>query len=332
MSFHETIAADEAARFEQFASEIVAIQRARAQKGGAVDRALHLKPHIGAVGELVVDAPESARAGVFANPGQRSPVYARFSNGSSAHQPDKAPDVRGFALKLVGVPGKKIIAGLEQELTQDFLFIDQQAIAFRNPDEFMTFVRAAKDGPIKLLPRLIGGFGLRRAFQILGGALKAPKVKSFATHTFHTAAPISFGAGRAAKLGLFPVGNPPSPETSGDDALRADLTARLKAGPLTWALRAQLFQDDVTTPIEDTSVVWAGPWIDLGKLTLARQDPESPRGREITALVQQFSFDPWHAIEDHRPLGAIMRARAVTYKGSVLERKAAAEPKSVLTV
>ena len=332
MSFHETIAADEAARFEQFASEIVAIQRARAAKGGAVGRALHLKPHIGAVGELVVEAPESARAGVFANPGQRWPVYARFSNGSSAHQPDKAPDVRGFALKLVGVPGKKIIAGLEQEATQDFLFIDQQAIAFRNPEEFMAFVRAAKDGPIKLLPRLIGAFGLRRAFRILGGALKAPKVKSFATHTFHTAAPLSFGAGRAAKLGLFPVGNPPSPETSGDDALRADLTARLKAGPLTWALRAQLFQDDVTTPIEDTSVVWAGPWIDLGKLTLSRQDPESPRGREITALVEQFSFDPWHAIEDHRPLGGVMRARAVTYKGSVLERKAAAEPKSVLTL
>jgi catalase len=334
MSFHETIAADEAGRFEQFASEIVAIQRARAQKagkGGVLARALHLKTHVGAVGELVVEAPESARTGVFASPGQRWPVYARFSNGSSAHQADKAPDVRGFALKVVGVPGKKIIAGLEQEATQDFLFIDQPAIAFRNPDEFMAFVRAAKDGPVKLLPRLIGAFGLRRAFQILGGALKAPKVKSFATHTFHTAAPISFGAGRAAKLGLFPVGNPPSPETSGADALRADLTARLKAGPLTWALRAQLFQDDVTTPIEDTSVVWAGPWVELGKLTLPRQDPESPRGREITALVEQFSYDPWHAIEDHRPLGAIMRARAVTYKGSVLERKAAAEPKSVLT-
>ena len=107
----------------------------------------------------MVEAPESGAGGRVREPGQRWPVYARFSNGSSAHQPDKAPDVRGFALKLVGVPGKKIIAGLEQEATQDFLFIDQPAIAFRNPDEFMTFVRAAKDGPLKLLPRLIAGFG-----------------------------------------------------------------------------------------------------------------------------------------------------------------------------
>ncbi len=331
MSFHETIAPDETARFERFSSEIVDIQRARLKKGGAAARALHLKAHTGAVGELLVETSDAGRAGVFASNGQRWPLYARFSNGSSARQPDKAPDVRGFALKLVGVPGKKIIAGLEQEVTQDFLFIDQPAIAFRNADEFMTFVRAAKDGPLKLLPRLVAGFGLRRTFQILGQTLKAPKVTSFATHAFHTSAPISFGAGRAAKLALFPVGNPPASPTSGADALRADLTARLKAGPLTWALRAQLFQDDVTTPIEDTSVVWAGPWVELGKLTLPRQDPESPRGREITGMVEQFSFDPWHAIEEHRPLGAIMRARAVAYKGSVLERKAAAEPKSVLT-
>lgn len=331
MSFHETIAPDEGARFERFATEIADIQRRRAQKTGVVSRALHFKPHVGAIGELVVDAPEAARVGVFATSGQRWPVYVRFSNGSSTHQPDKAPDVRGLALKLVGVPGKKIIAGLEQAATQDFLFIDQPAIAFRNPDEFMTFVRSAKDGPVKLLPRMIAGFGLRRTFQILGQTLKAPKVKSFATHAFHTAAPISFGA-RAAKLALFPVGNPASPPTSGDDALRADLTARLKAGPLTWALRAQMFQDDVSTPIEDTSVVWTGPWVELGKLTIPQQDPESARGREVTALCEQLSFDPWHAIEEHRPLGAIMRARAATYRTGVIERKAAAEPTSVLAL
>jgi Catalase len=338
MSFHENIPPDEGERFEKYAAEIADIQRTRAEKSGKretetgpLSRALHLKPHIGAVGELVVEAAEAGRAGVFANNGQRWPLYVRFSNGSSTHQADKAPDVRGFALKLVGVPGQKIIPGLEQEVTQDFLFIDQPAIPFRDADEFMIFVRSAKDGPLKLLPRLISGFGLRRTFQVLGQTLKAPKVKSFATHAFHTAAPISFG-GLAAKLGLFPLGNPPSPPTSGDDALRSDLIARLKAGPLTWALRAQLFQDDVSTPIEDTSVAWVGPWVELGKVTLPRQDPESARGQEITALVQQLSFDPWHAIQEHRPLGAIMRARAVTYKTSVLARKAAAEPKTVLSI
>jgi hypothetical protein len=334
MSFHETIAPDEATRFEQYAGELAALQDRRARRTGKVSRALHVKQHIGAVGELITAAPETSRVGVFATPGRRIPVYARFSSGTSARRPDNAPDIRGFALKLVGVSGQKIIAGLEQEVTQDFLFINQPAIAFRDPEEFMIFVRAAMDGPAKLLPRLFAGFGLRRGLQVLGRVVRTPKLRSFVASAFHTASPIAFGAASAAKLALFPLPasplpSPPVPAASGPDALRADLVARLKAGPLAWSVRAQFFVDDDSTPIEDTSVAWSGPWVDLGTLTLPRQDPESPTGREIGDLVENLSFDPWHSIADHRPLGAMMRARAVAYRRSVIARQAAPEPKSV---
>jgi hypothetical protein len=117
-----------------------------------------------------------------------------------------------------------------------------------------------------------------------------------------------------------------------DDFLRLDLTERLKQGSLAWTLRAQPYVDEQSTPIEDASVIWSGPSVDLATLTLPRQDPESARGREISELVSQMSFDPWHAIEEHRPLGAIMRARSVVYGKSVGERRAAPEPKSVLSL
>ncbi len=332
MAFGETVSPDEAERFKRFAEEITAIQSERAKKQGAApERVMHAKQHLGAVGELVVNATDSAQVGVFAETGKKWPVYVRFSNGSGLHQGDKDPDVRGFALKLVGVPGTKLIAGLEQELTQDFLFIDTPVLPFRNPDEFMIFVRAAKDGPIKLLPRLIAGFGFGRALGILKGSLTAEKVESFATHAFHTAAPIAFGS-TAAKLALVPVtGVTPAAPPSGRDYLRRDLTARLQQGTLSWSLRAQPFVDQNSTPIEDTAVVWSAPWVELGTLRLPRQDPESPRGQEISALVSQLSFDPWHATEEHRPLGAIMRARGATYGASVVGRNAAAEPKTVLS-
>jgi hypothetical protein len=333
MAFGETIAPDESARFRGFAEEIAAIQSARTAEGtGKAGRALHLKQHLGAVGELVVKAPETARSGVFAMSGKSWPVYVRFSNGSSRHQPDKQPDVRGLALKLVGVPGQKLIKGLEGELTQDFLFIDSQAIPFRTPDEFMQFVRAAKDGPGKLLPRLIASFGFARAVGIIWGSVTAAKVKSFAAHDFHTAAPIAFGKS-AVKLALVPVpSEAPVKAARGPDFLREDLVTRLQSRALSWTLRAQLFVDERATPIEDASVVWSAPWVDLATLTLPRQDPESARGREISELVNELSFDPWHAIEAHRPLGAIMRARGATYGASVLARNAAPEPKGVLTV
>jgi hypothetical protein len=329
MGFHEDIASDEVAHFEVFAAELAEIQQRRLAKGGGVGRALHFKEHLGVIGELVVNAADAARAGLFAANGRTYQVYVRFSNGSSMRQPDKRPDVRGFALKLVGVSGRKIISGLENELTQDFLFINEPSIPFRDPVEFLTFQRAAKDGPGKLLPRLIAGFGLRRTLAILKRVIQSPKVVSYATHTFHSGAPISFGSS-AAKLALFPVTPSAAPAATGDDYLRKDLIARLQAGPIVWALRAQLFQDDASTPIEDTSVTWSGPWFDLATLTLPKQDPNTPRGREISALVEAMSFDPWHALEEHRPLGAIMRARAVAYRSSVLARKAAAEPKSVV--
>jgi hypothetical protein len=106
MAFGETIALDESARFEGFANELSAIQSARAAGSGQLNRALHVKQHVGVVGELLVRASEGARFGVFEASGKSWPLYARFSNGSSRHQSDGPPDVRGFAIKLVGAPGR----------------------------------------------------------------------------------------------------------------------------------------------------------------------------------------------------------------------------------
>jgi hypothetical protein len=327
MAFHETIAADETSRFEGYANELKAIQSARAAKKGSTARALHVKQHLGVVGEWTTSAPDNLKKGVFAE-NKTYPCYVRFSNGSSAHQGDKAPDARGFAVKVVGVDGKKIIPGLEGKKTQDFLFVGEPALPFRDPEEFMKFVRAAKDGPRKLLPRLFGSFGLGRAFSLIRRLAKSPKIHSMATHPFYTAAPIAFGD-TACKLAVIP-GTTGGDGVAGDDHYRDDLVSRLQSGPLTWTVRAQLFVDDATTPVEDTSVVWPSPWVDVGKLVIPKQDPSSPAGKAVSELCETFSFDPWHSIEAHRPLGAIMRARAVAYRESVLARKAADEPDTVL--
>jgi len=328
MGFHEVIAPDEAAHFARLAREMSEIQQERAAQVGHVSRALHVKKHIGLVGELKVHAPELARVGVFAANRQVWPVYVRTSNAASATQSDKQPDARGFAIKLVGVAGKKLIKGLEEEETQDFLFINEPSLPFRTPEEFVGFQRAAKDGASKLLPRLFSELGLR-ALGVLFRLARSKAVRSFATQSFHTAAPIAFGT-TAAKLGLFPLPSAAPPDASGDNFLRTDLVSRVQRGALAWSLKAQFFVDDRSTPIEDASVTWSGQWVELATLTLPKQDPESEQGREIDALVEQLSFDPWHAIAEHRPLGAIMRARAVAYGPSVIARKAAPEPRSVI--
>jgi hypothetical protein len=53
--------------------------------------------------------------------------------------------------------------------------------------------------------------------------------------------------------------------------------------------------------------------------------PASAQGKALDAKVAKMSFDPWHAPDEFRPLGAMMRARAVAYRESVIERGATSE-------
>src|SRR5690606_23001050 len=113
------------------------------------------------------------------------------------------------------------------------------------------------------------------------------------------------------------------------DGLRDDLVQRLAAGPLVWSLRAQLYVNERITPIEDASVIWPedrAPFHEVARLTLPQQDLTSARSRAIEEYIESLSFDPWHAVEELRPIGAMMRARAHAYRESVVERKAVAEP------
>lgn len=327
----EAVAPDETERFERYASELRALQKKNA-RGGPPSRALHAKGHVGAQGELIVSPglPEPLRVAVFAEP-RSWPVYVRFSNGSGRHQHDRTPDVRGMALKLVGVPGRKLIPGLEDKRTQDFLFIHTPSTPFRGPDEFVSFVRANAGGPALLLPRLIGTFGLGATLRLLKRLASMPRPTTLATGTFYTALPLRFGT-MAAKLALVPV-DISGAVTGNAGSLREDLVARLRTGPLSWSLRVQLFVDERTTPIEDASVTWPedrAPFHELARLVLPQQDLTSASGAKLEEQVERMSFDPWHAVEELRPLGAMMRARAIAYRESVLERQAAPEPDDVV--
>lgn len=326
----ETVAPDEEARFNAFAAEIREIQRKRAERRGASERGLHPKAHVGAVAKLAVgEVPVEYRVALFSAPAEFD-CYVRFSNGAPRTQPDGRPDIRGVALKVVGVPGKKIIKGLEDKKTQDFLFITTAATAVRSPDEFMHLIRSAAEGPALLVPKLLKAVGLRRALSIVKAATATPRVRSMATVPFFTAAPIRFGES-AVKVAIFPVSSASHIPSKGPGALRDDLVARLKSAPVVYSLRVQRYVDEASTPIEDTSVEWTSPWQEVATLSLPQQDVLSERGREIEERVESLSFDPWHAVEALRPLGAMMRARAAAYRDSVIERKAADEPESVLT-
>lgn len=324
----EIIAPGEAEVFERLAQELAGVQKAVAAKRGATHRALHAKGNVLARAELEVLAglPPHARVGFFAEP-KKYDAVVRFSNGGAAPQKDKKPDVRGVAVKVIGVGGKKLIPGLESAVTQDFLAILTAAQPFKTPEDFVWFVVNAQN-PLTLLPRALFRMGAR-VFPLLSKLQKGLGAPLTALHTnrYYSALPIRFGS-YAVKYSFAPM------DVEGaagpvDEELGAALAKVLEVRPLRWELQVQFFTDEQATPLEDSTVEWTGPWVPVARLTLPRQSVNSEQGQALAKWAEGLSFDPWHAQEELRPLGAMMRARNAAYRVSTQARKASAEPTSL---
>jgi len=329
--WQETVADDEHERFERYAEQLRELQRGRAKRR-PVTRGLHAKANAGVEAELRVlgDLPVAARAGVFARP-QTYRAYVRFSNGMGRVQSDARPDVRGVAIKVVGVAGKKIIPGLEDARTQDFLLIRTPSIPFADVDAFVWFVLAARSPallPARALLRF-GPLGAARLVATLARSATQPVVP-LAGASYFSAATIQCGryAARYSLAPREPALRPPSGR-AGDEFLGEELAERLARGPVVYDFRLQFYCDPKRTPIEDHARAWSeedAPWVTVAELTLPRQDLGSARGRRVAEYIETLSFDPWHASTELRPLGNIMRARNHAYRLSTGERKAAGEP------
>jgi hypothetical protein len=319
----EVVAADEAQRFADYGLQFAALQARKSKKYGT-GRALHRKQLSAAQGELEVlpDLPAFARHGIFAKPG-RFEVRLRLSNGGMDRVPDRTPDIRGFAFKVLGVKGGSALNNGPAK-SQDFTLINQEVFGFASSEEFVTFVLAAADGNGSLLKHLIRRYGL------LGGPARLVKLfktvgkpfGGFATEALYSAAPMACGP-YAVRVRLVPdaANGVATPGASADWG--ADFAARLAHQPLQWDLQLQPFVSESETPIEDASVNWSSPYTTVARLKLPLQDSASPTGQTLLAQVEAEVFDPWQALAAHRPLGDVQRARKVVYFESQKGRNAA---------
>src|SRR6478752_184452 len=143
----EKIEPGERELFERFARDvIVPRQKEVAQRTDRpVERCLHYKPHAGLMAEFQVlpNLPDHARFGAFREP-RVLPAVVRFSNGESFDKPDQKPQPRGIAIKLVGVPGPKLLKDQRDALTQDFLATSHSVTStVREVRQFMVFIESA---------------------------------------------------------------------------------------------------------------------------------------------------------------------------------------------
>ena len=296
------------------------------QKPGEVrHRDVHAKAH-GCVKATVatLDVEKHLRFGLFAEK-KVYKAWIRFSSGDTRLQADKVRDARGFALKVMGVPGEKLLEEEKNEQTQDFVMINSRVFFVRTLGDYAEFMRAMGDGnrygwffggpsPNPLRWRIRE---LRLALQTLKAAPRSPLDPQY-----HSLSAFALGPDLFVKWSARPcegwTGKGGS--KSGDDFLRAAMKADLQSGEGCFDLLAQPQVAGKNMPVEDNTTLWPeadSPFVKVARITIPKQDFDTPRQN---AFCEALSFTTWHALPAHRPAGAMNRLRKSVYQQISLYR------------
>ena len=98
-----------------------------------------------------------------------------------------------------------------------------------------------------------------------------------------------------------------------DDYLRDSMVATLAKEDVELDIRLQLQTDAHLMPLENNAVLWPeklSPRISVATLRIPRQKFDSPAQLDF---AKRLSYNPWHCIAEHRPLGNQNRARRRMY-------------------
>lgn len=288
---------------------------------GAVLRDAHPKAHgcVRAEFRVAATLPPALAHGVFA-PGATYPAWIRFSNGSQdATRPDIKGDARGMAIKLQNVPGTTLLGDDSQAgpgATQDFILISHPVFFANDPRRYLAVVsRASSDSAASklLIPFDLGLRGALIAFETSRKRISHP----LQTRYWSTV-PYQLGSGPERQAVKYSVRAcsavvDPLPAQPTANFLRDRLRATLQAGDACMEFLVQP-RTSADMSVEDSMVEWpeqAAPFHSVATLHIPRQAFDSTKQN---AFCEALSFNPWHALPEHRPLGVTNRLRKVIYE------------------
>jgi hypothetical protein len=156
---------------------------------------------------------------------------------------------------------------------------------------------------------------------ILKALASATSYSNILGETFHSMGAVRYGA-HIAKISAAPsspelkalTGRPVDGGANGS-GIRDFVVDFFQKHSAEYSLRIQLCTDLNAMPVEDASVLWSeeqSPHQQMARIILPQQNAYSAARRAFGDEV--LSFNPWHAITDHQPLGSIMRIRRRVYE------------------
>lgn len=305
----EIIPPDELACTQDLAARLQA-KIIKDNPGGIMRRDAHPKMHGVVKAEFTVepDLPDELRVGIFCLP-KTYQAWIRFSNQDGIMQADKARDIRGMAIKIMGVPGDKLLVTAQDAQTQDFILISTNVFVTKNVAEFDGLIKAMTGS----LFAKIGYFAIHwRVIWNLLTSLK--KFSNPLQMRYWSSTPYLFGT-TAVKYSAIPhVASPDSiPDYPEPDYLRLAMMRQLATGDARFDFCVQLQTDADRMPIEDPGKAWRESDSAFRKVASIRILQQQFDSQQQTNFGENLSFTPWHSLPAHRPLGGINRARKIVY-------------------
>nr|ALS91586.1 MetaGeneMark_Unknown Function [uncultured bacterium] len=284
----------------------------REYEGRIAERAGNTKTYGVVRGEFRVldNIPTNYKHGIFAN-AKTYPAWIRFGGPGPASPPDIADSgILSIGIKLTGVPGEKLLD--DERATQDFTGISCPTFTTPNIVENLKLQKLIyARTPVFYFIKPFHSHFLDMTMQ----GIYARMNRSPLEVRYWSCVPYLLGEGQAMKYSVTPSLNRKTkiPWNPPDDWLRQSMAMTLSNTYAEFDFSIQLQTNVKRMPIEDASIEWPerlSPFVPVAKIVIPKQEFRSPAQDKF---ARELSFNPWHCIAEHRPLGNQNRARYLIY-------------------
>jgi len=284
----------------------------REYQGRIAERAGNTKTYGVVRGEFQVlaDIPAAYKHGVFAQP-KSFPCWIRFGGPGPASPPDiEDSGILSIGIKVIGVPGEKLLD--DEKTTQDFTGISCPTFTTPNIVENLKLQKQIyARTPVFYFLNPLDSHYLDMTMQGIYARMNTSPLEV----SYWSCVPYLLGEGQAMKYSVRPCSNRKTkiPWNPPDDWLRQSLAMTLSNTDAEFDFMIQLQTDPKRMPIEDASIEWPerlSPFVPVAKIKIPKQEFRSP---EQAVFARKLSYNPWHSIAEHRPLGNQNRARLLIY-------------------
>jgi hypothetical protein len=345
---------DEDQVFEEISATMRKISETFNDRARNAYRSVHAKSHGLLKGMLQVysNLPEPYAQGLFARAADYG-VIMRFSTNPGDILPDSISTPRGLAVKVIGIEEAEMVPEHAGQATQDFVLVNARVFGPPDAAGFLKQVQLLEKhaGDSQSLKQFISSTAraAESTVEVFGG--ESALLKQFGHpetnllgETFSSQVPLRYGD-YIAKISVEPLSDNLRELTGqaveiGDrySALRDTIVNFFRENSAEWEIRVQLCTDLARMPVEDSSVEWPekeSPYVAVARIVIPAQDAYSAARRVY--FDELLSFNPWHALAAHQPLGNVMRARRKAYAASSMYRHAmngreTVEPKSITEI